>query len=128
MVNDSVNPNHIGDDSVAAMRMTRQSPPSLVPKTAHRTPLGHRFQRALTGGPNGRLPGLHPAPGGAASLSPFFNRRLVLPILAILSLLARQPTVPAARRTGLGAGRRDDPIPRERDGRRGHLYGNRPRG
>ena len=91
MMNDSVNPNRIGDDSVASTRMTTQSPPSppsLAPKTAHRTSLGHRLQRALTGGPNRRFPGLHPSPGGAASLSPFLNRRLALPILAILALLA----------------------------------------
>ena len=43
---------------------------------------------ALTGGPNRRFPGLHSPPGGAASLPPFLNRRLALPILAILALLA----------------------------------------
>ena len=83
MMNDSVNPNHIGDDSVATTRMTTQSTP-----TAHRTPLGHRLQRALAGGSNRRFPGLHPSPGGVASLSPFLNRRPALPILAILALLA----------------------------------------
>ena len=89
MMNDPVNPNHIGDASVASTRMTTQSsPPSLAPKTAQRTSLGHRLQRALTGGPNRRSPGLHPSPGGAASLPSFLNRRLALPILAILALLA----------------------------------------
>ena len=89
MMNDPVNPNHIGDASVASTRMTTQSsPPSLAPKAAQRTSLGHRLQRALTGGSNRRFPGLHPSPGGAASLSPFLNRRLAFPILAILSLLA----------------------------------------
>ena len=89
MMNDPVNPNHIGDDSVASTRMTTQSyPPSLAPKTAQRASLGHRLQRALTGGPNRRFPGLHPSPGGAASLSPFLNRRLGFPILALLALLA----------------------------------------
>ena len=91
MMNDAVNPNHIGDDSVASTRMTTQSTrpsPGLASKTAQRTSLGHRLQRALTGGPNRWLPGLHPAPGGAASLSPFFNRRLALPVLALLALLA----------------------------------------
>ena len=87
MVNDSANPNHIGDDSVASTRMTAQPPPSLAPKTAHRTSLGHRFQRALTGGPNGRFPGLHSHPGGAASTSLLANRRLAFPILALLALL-----------------------------------------
>ena len=53
-----------------------------------RTSLGRRLQRALTGGPNRRSPGLHPSPGGAASLPSFLNRRLALPILAILALLA----------------------------------------
>ena len=89
MMNDPVNPNHIGDASVAATRMTTQSsPPSLAPKTAHRTSLGHRLQRALAGGSNRRFPGFHSPPGGAASLSPFLNRRLALPILAILAVLA----------------------------------------
>ena len=89
MMNDPVNPNHIGDASVASTRMTTQSsPPSLAPKTAQRTSLGHRLQRALTGGPNRRFPGFHSPPGGAASLSPFLNRRLGFPILAILALLA----------------------------------------
>ena len=89
MMNDPVNPNHIGDASVASTRMTTQSsPPSLGPKTAQRTSLGHRLQRALTGGPNRRSLGLHPSPGGAASLPSFLNRRLALPILAILALLA----------------------------------------
>ena len=71
--------------------MTPQSnrpSPSLAPKTAQRTSLGHRFQHALAGGSNRRFPGLHPSPGGAASLSPFLNRRLALPILVILALLA----------------------------------------
>ena len=88
-MNDSVNPNRIGDGSVASTRMTtRSTPPSLAPKTAQRASLGHRLQRALTGGPNPRFPGLHPSPGGAASLSPFLNRRLGFPILALLALLA----------------------------------------
>ena len=97
MVNDSVNPNHIGDDSVASTRMTAQ-----------RTSLGHRFQRALAGGPNRRLPGLHPSPGGAAPLPPFLNRRLALPILAILALLAASLLflLPG----GLAHGQNDGPI------------------
>ena len=53
-----------------------------------RTSLGHRLQRALTGGRNRRFPGLHSPPGGAASTSLLANRRLALPILAILALLA----------------------------------------
>ena len=89
MMDDSVNPNRIGDDSVGATRMTTAIiPPGLAPKTAQRTSLGHRLQRALTGGPNRRFPGFHSPPGGAASLSPFLNRRLGFPILAILALLA----------------------------------------
>ena len=76
MMNDSVNPNHMGDGSVASTRMTTQSsPPSLALKTAHRTSLGHRLQRALTGGPNRRFTGLH-SPLGFAS-----------PIVALLALL-----------------------------------------
>ena len=89
MMNDPVNPNHKGDDSVASTRMTAQSPPppSLAPKTAQRTSLGHRLQRALTGGPNRRFPGLHSPPGGAALTSLLANRRLSFPILALLALL-----------------------------------------
>ena len=90
MINDSVNPNRnrMGDDSVDSTRMTMQStrpPPSLAPKTAQRTSLGHRLQRALTGGPNRRFPGLHSPPGGAASTSLLANRRLAFPILALLA-------------------------------------------
>ena len=89
MMNDSVNPNHIGDDSVASTRMTTQStpppPPSLAPKTAHRTSLGHRLQRALTGGPNRRFPGLHSPLAAAASTSLLASRRLSFPILALLA-------------------------------------------
>ena len=70
MMNDSVNPNRTGDDSV------------------QRTSLGHRLQRALTGVPNRRFPGLHSPPGGAASTSLLANRRLGFPILALLALLA----------------------------------------
>ena len=55
---------------------------------SQRTSLGRRLQHALTGGPNRRFPGLHPSPGGAASIPPYLNRRLALPILAILALLA----------------------------------------
>ena len=86
-MNDSVNPNRIGDDSVALMRMTTQStrPPSLAPKTAQGTSLGHRLQRALTGGSNRRFPGLHSPPGGAASTSLLANRRLASAILALLA-------------------------------------------
>ncbi len=89
-MNDSVNPNRIGDDAVASMRMTTQSTrpsPSLAPKTAQRTSLGHRLQRALTGGPNRRFPGLPSPPGGTASPSLLLNRRLAFPILALLALL-----------------------------------------
>ena len=68
--------------------MTAQSPPELAAKAAERTSLGYRLQHALTGGPNRRFPGLHPSPGGAASIPPYLNRRLALPILAILALLA----------------------------------------
>ena len=89
MINDSVNQRHMSDNPGASAGMTTQSrPPGLPTRTAQRTSLGHRFQRALAGGPNRRFLGLHPSPGGAASLSPFLNRRLALPILAILALLA----------------------------------------
>ena len=69
--------------------MTTQSTPSpsLAPKTGQRTSLGHRLQRALTGGPNRRFPGLHSPPGGAASTSLLANRRHTFPILAILAAL-----------------------------------------
>ena len=92
MMNDSVNPNHIGDDSVASTRMTTQStppppPPSLAPKTAHQTSLGHRLQRALTGGPNHRFPGLH-SPPGAAAPSLLLRKRLTYPLFALAALLA----------------------------------------
>ena len=77
MINEPVNQRHMSDNPGASGHMTTQSrPPGLAAKTAERTSLGHRFQRALTGGPNRRFPGLHPSPGGAASLSPFLNRRL----------------------------------------------------
>ena len=68
-MNDSSNPNHIGDDSV------------------QRTSLGRRLQHALTGSPNRRFPGLHSPPGGAASHSLLLNRRLAFPTLALLALL-----------------------------------------
>ena len=88
-MNDSFNPNHIGDDSVPSTRMTTQSsPPSLAPKTAQRTSLGRRFQRALTGGPNRRFPGLHSPLGGTTSTSLLANRRLAFPIVALLAALA----------------------------------------
>ena len=89
MINEPVNQRHMSDNPGASARMATQSrPPELAAKTAERTSLGHRFQRALAGGPNRRFPGLHPSPGGATSLSPFLNKRLALPILAILALLA----------------------------------------
>ena len=88
-MNDSFNPNHIGDDSVPSTRMTtHSSPPSLAPKTAQRTSLGRRLQRALTGGPNRRFPGLHSPLGGTASASLLANRRLAFPIVALLAALA----------------------------------------
>ena len=80
MMNDSVNPNHVGNDS--------------APKTAQRTSLGRRLQRALTGGPNRRFPGLHSPLGGTASpsllvarppLPSSLSRRLAFPILALLA-------------------------------------------
>ena len=49
--------------------------------------MGHRLQRALTGGPNRRFPGLHSPLGAAAAPSLFLNRRLAFPILALLALL-----------------------------------------
>ena len=88
-MNDSFNPNRIGDDSVPSTRMTTQSsPPSLAPKTAQRTSLGRRLQRALTGGPNRRFPGLHSPLGGTASTSLLANRGLSFPIVALLAALA----------------------------------------
>ena len=109
MINEPVNQRHMSDNPGASARMTTQSrPPGLATKTAQRTSLGHRFQRALAGGPNRRLPGLHPSPGGAASLSPFLNRRLGFPILAILALLAASLLflLPG----GLAHGQEDGPI------------------
>ena len=87
MKNDSVNPSPIAGDSAASVRITTRSTPTLAPKTAQRTSLGHRLQRALTGGPNRRFPGLHSPLGGAAAPSLFLNRRLAFPILALLALL-----------------------------------------
>ena len=87
-MNDLFNPNHIGDDSVPSTRITTQSsPPSLAPKTAQQTSLGRRLQRALTGGPNRRFPGLHSPLGGTASTSLLANRRLAFPVLALLAAL-----------------------------------------
>ena len=87
MMNDSVNPNQIRDDSVASTRVTRQStPPSLAPKTAQRTPLAHRLQRALTGGPNRRFPGLHSPLGGAAAPPLLTRKRLIYPFFALLTI------------------------------------------
>ena len=74
MVNDSSNPNHIGDGSVQ--------------QKSQRISLARRLQHALTGGPNRRFPGLHSPPGGAASTSLLANRRRAFPILALLALLA----------------------------------------
>ena len=89
MRHESAASGHAHEGSVTPPRMTAEShPPESAAKAAGRTSLGQRFQRALAGGPNRRFPGLHPSPGGAASLSPFLNRRLALPILAILALLA----------------------------------------
>ena len=109
MINEPVNQRHMSDNPGASARMTTQSrPPGLATKTAQRTSLGHRFQRALAGGPNRRSPGLHPSSGGAASLSPFLNRRLGFPILAILALLAASLLflLPG----GLAHGQEDGPI------------------
>ena len=89
MRHESAASGHAHEGSVTPPRMTAQShPPESAAEAAGRTSLGHRFQRALAGGPNRRFLGFHPSPGGAASLSPFLNRRLALPILALLALLA----------------------------------------
>ena len=87
-MNDSVDPNRIGVDSVASTRMTTQSRPSLAPKTAHRPSPRQRLQRALTGGPNHRFPGLHSSPGGAAAPSLLLRKRLTYPFFALLAVLA----------------------------------------
>ena len=87
MKKDSVNPSPIAGDSAASVRITTRSTPPLAPKTAQRTSLGHRLQRALTGGPNRRFPGLHSPLGGAAAPSLFLNRRLAFPIVALFALL-----------------------------------------
>ena len=88
MKNDSVNPSPIAGDSAASVRVTTRSTPSPAPKAAHSTSLGHRLQRALTGGPNRRSPGLHSPLGAAAAPSIFLNRRLAFPILALMAALA----------------------------------------
>ena len=89
MINEPVNQRHMSDNPSASARMTTQSrPPGLAEEAAERTSLGHRFQRALPGGANPRFPGLHPSPGGAASLSPLSNKRLILPFLAFVAVLA----------------------------------------
>ena len=87
-MNDSVDPNRIGVDSVASTRMTTQSRLSLAPKTAHRPSPRQRLQRALTGGPNHRFPGLHSPPGGAAAPSVLLRKRLTYPLFALAALLA----------------------------------------
>ena len=89
MINDSVNQRHMSDNPGASARMTTQSlPPGLAAKTAERTSLGHRFQRALAGGPNRRSPGLHSPPGGgSAAASLLLNKRFTLPFLALLAVL-----------------------------------------
>ena len=89
MINDSVNQRHMADNPGASARMTTQSlPPGLAAKTAERTSLGHRFQRALAGGPNLRFLGLHSPPGGgSAAASLLLKKRLTLPFLALLAVL-----------------------------------------
>ena len=89
MINNSVNPSQIADDSAASVRTaTRSTPHPVAPKTAQPTSLGHRLQRALTGGSERRWPGLPRLSGGATSPSLSINRRLSFPILALLALLA----------------------------------------
>ena len=89
MMNNSINPSQIADDSAASVRTaTRSTLQSVAPKTAQPTSLGYRLKRALTGGPNRRFSGLHSPPGGSASPSTFLNRRLAFPILALLAALA----------------------------------------
>ena len=89
MINEPVNQRHMSDNPVASARMTTQSrPPGLAAKTAERTSLGHRFQRALAGGPNRRFPWSSPLSRVQPFPFPFLNRRLAFPILAILALLA----------------------------------------
>ena len=87
MKNDSVNPSQVAGDSAASVRIATRSTPPPAPKRVQRTSLGHRLQRALTGGPNRRFPGLHSPLGAAAAPSLFLNRRLAFPILALLALL-----------------------------------------
>ena len=66
---------------------TPPPPPSFAAETAQ-TSLGHRLQRALTGGPDRKFYGSHSPPGGAASPSVPLNRRLSFPIITLLAALA----------------------------------------
>ena len=61
---------------------------SLTHKSAQPTSLGHRLQVALTGGLGRKFSAASPPAGAAASPSLPMNRRLSLPILALLAALA----------------------------------------
>ena len=101
MINEPVNQRHMSDNPGTSGHMTTQSrPPQLAAKTAERTSLGHRFQRALTGGPNRRFPGLAPLSRWCSLPFPLLEQTprhfLLLLILALLaaSLLFLMPGGP----------------------------------
>ena len=88
MMNHSVNPIHIGVDSVASTRMATQSPASLAPKTAHRPSPRQRLLAALTGLLPRNLPASNLPSGGATSPSSLYKRASrALSVTAFLAAL-----------------------------------------
>ena len=88
MMNDSVNPTHIGVDSVPSTRMATQSPPSLAPKTAHRPSPRQRLLAALTGLLPRNLPASNRPSGVATSPSLYKRASRALSVTAFLAALA----------------------------------------
>ena len=88
-MNDSVNPNHIGDGSVASTRMTtRSTPPSLASKTAHRPSPRQRLLAALAGLLPRNLLASNPPSGRTNSSSSYKGASRALGVTAFLAALA----------------------------------------
>ena len=88
-MNDSVNPNRIGDGSVASTRMTTQSTsPSLASKTAHRPSPRQRLLAALAGLLPRNLLASNPPSGRTNSSSSYKGASRALGVTALLAVLA----------------------------------------
>ena len=127
MMDNSVSSNGFPGSVAGSVPVVTNSTPLPATETVPRSSPRQRLLAALTGLLPRNLPASNRPSGGATSSSSYKGASRALGVTALLAVLAVGPAVPAARRTGLGAGRRRPHHVRgERDGAGGDVHGGGP--